>query len=80
MQGRLWKQECFRQTKNKYDVYDNILEDFADIAFKLSDRIGQNHKDLNGEEDSEHDYDPQNNLTPRKKSTNYAIIQKKKKF
>mgnify|MGYP000085325638 FL=1 len=44
--------------KNKYDVYDNILEDFADIPFKLSDRIGQNLKDLDGEEDSEHEYDP----------------------
>ena len=29
--------------KNKYDVYDNILEDFTDIPFKLLDRIGQNH-------------------------------------
>ena len=66
--------------KNKYDVYDNILEDFADIPFKLSDRIGQNLKDLNGEEDSEHEYDPKKNLTPRKKSTNYAIIQKQKIF
>ena len=37
---------------------DNILEDFADIPFKLSDRIGQNHKDLDGEEESEHEYDP----------------------
>ena len=44
--------------KNKYDVYDNISEDFADIIFKLSDRIGQNLKDLDGEEDSEHEYDP----------------------
>ena len=25
---------------NKYGVHDNILEDFDDIAFKLSDRIG----------------------------------------
>ena len=40
--------------KNKFDVYDNILEDFADIAFKLSNRIVQNLKDLNGDEDSEH--------------------------
>ena len=44
--------------KNKYDVYDNILEDFAYIPFKLSDRIGQTLKDLNGKEDSEHKYDP----------------------
>ena len=41
--------------KNKYDIYDNILEDFADIPFKLHDRIGQHLKDLDGEEDSEHD-------------------------
>ena len=44
--------------KNKYDIYDNILEDFADIPFKCSDRIGQNLKDLDGEEDREHEYDP----------------------
>ena len=44
--------------KNKYDVYDIILEDFVDIPFKLLDRIGQNLKDLDGEEDSEHEYDP----------------------
>ena len=44
--------------KNRYDVNDNILEDFADIPFKLSDRIGQNLKDLDGEEDSENEYDP----------------------
>ena len=44
--------------KNKYDVSDNILEDFADIPFKLSDRISQHLKDLDGEEDSEHEYDP----------------------
>ena len=35
---------------NKYDIYDNILEDFTDIPFKLFDRIGQNLKDLDGEE------------------------------
>ena len=35
--------------KNKYDVYDN----FADIPFKLSDRIGQHLKDHDGDE-----YDP----------------------
>ena len=29
--------------KIKFDVYDNILEDIADIPFKLSDRIGKNH-------------------------------------
>ena len=58
----------------KYDVYDHILEDFAYIPLKLSDRIGQN-LDLDGEEDSEHEYDAKKNLTPRKKSTNYAIIQ-----
>ena len=52
--------------KNKYDVYDNILEDFADNLFKLSDRIDQNLKDLDGEEDSEHEYDPKKNLTLRK--------------
>ena len=44
--------------KNKYDVYDNFLEDCTDFPFKLFDRIGQNHKDLDGEEDSEHEYDP----------------------
>ena len=33
--------------KKKYDVYDNISEDFA--PFKLSDRISQNLKDLDGE-------------------------------
>ena len=56
------------------------MEDFADIPFKLSDRIGQNLKDLDGEEDSEHEYDhKKKNLTPRKKPTNYAIIQKPKK-
>ena len=44
--------------KNKYDVYDNILEDFADIQFKVSARIGQNLKDLDGEEESEYEYDP----------------------
>ena len=43
------------QHKNKYDAYENILEDFADIPFKLSDRIGQTLKDLDGEEDSEHE-------------------------
>ena len=43
--------------KKKYDIYDNILEDFADISFKLSDRIGQNLKNLDGEQDSEHEYD-----------------------
>jgi hypothetical protein len=58
MLGILWKQECFRQTQEKYDVYDNILEDFSDIPFKLSDRIGQHLKDLDGEEDSEYEYDP----------------------
>jgi hypothetical protein len=41
--------------KNKYDVYDIILEDFADIQFKLSDRIGQNLEDLGGKEDTEHE-------------------------
>ena len=35
--------------KNMYDVYDNILEDFANIPFKLCDRTGQNLKDLDGE-------------------------------
>ena len=65
---------------NKYDVYDNILEYFVDIPFKLSDRIGQNCKDLKGEEDSEHEYDPKKILTPWKKSTNYAIIKKQKNF
>ena len=64
--------------KNKYDIYDNILEDFTDIPFKLFDRIGQNHKDMDGEE--EHEYDPKKNLTPRKKSTKYAIIQTQKNF
>ena len=44
--------------KNKYDAYDNILEDFTDIPFKLFDRIGQNHKDLDGEEESEREYNP----------------------
>ena len=44
--------------KKKYEIYDNILEDFADIQFKLSHRIGQNLKDLDGEEDSEHECDP----------------------
>ena len=44
--------------KNKYDVNNNILEDFADIPVKLSVRIVQNFKDLDGEEDSEHEYDP----------------------
>ena len=44
--------------KNKYDIYDNILEDFAEIPFKLSNRQGQHLKDLDGEEDSEHEYDP----------------------
>ena len=44
--------------KNKYDVYDNILEDLAYTPFKLSDRIGQNLEDLDGEENSEHEYDP----------------------
>ena len=58
MQGRLWKQDCLDKHKNKYYVYDNILENFAYIPFKLSDRIGQNPKDLNGKEDSEHKYDP----------------------
>ena len=56
----------------KYDVYDNIL-DFADIPFKLSDRIGPNLKDLDGEEH------PKKKLTQRKKSTNHAIIQKKER-
>ena len=55
IQKRPWKRECFRQT---HDVYDNILEDFADILFKLSDRLGQHLKDLDGEEESEHEYDP----------------------
>ena len=45
-------------TRKKYDVYDNIYEDFTDIPFKLFDRIGQNHKDLDGEKDSEHEYNP----------------------
>ena len=66
--------------KNKYDVYDNIFEDFSDIPFKLFDRIGKNLKDLDGEEDSEHEYDPKKNLTLRNKSTNYAIIQKHNNF
>ena len=44
--------------KKKYDIHDNILEDFVDIQFKLSDRIGQNLKNLDGEEDSEHECDP----------------------
>ena len=44
--------------KKKYNIYDNILEDFADIQFKLSDRIGQNLEDLDGKDDSEHEYDP----------------------
>ena len=38
--------------KKKYDIYDTILEDFVAIQFKVSDRIGQNLKDLDGEEDS----------------------------
>ena len=38
-----------------YDIYDNILETCTDIPFKLFDRIDQNHKDMDGEE--EHEYD-----------------------
>ena len=53
----------------------------ADIPFKLCDIIGHNLKDLDVEEDNEPKYDPKNlNLTPRKKVTNYAIIQKQKNF
>ena len=48
----------FRKHRKKYDVYDNMLVDLMDIPFKLFDRIGQNHKDLDGETDSEHEYDP----------------------
>ena len=43
--------------KNKYDLYDKIFEDFADIPFKLSDKSGQNTKDRDGEEDREHEND-----------------------
>ena len=42
----------FDKHKKKYDIYDNILKDFADIQLKLSDRLCQNLKDLDGEEDS----------------------------
>ena len=35
------------------------FQNFAVIPFKLSDRIGQNLMDLDGEEDSEHEYDPE---------------------
>ena len=44
--------------KKKYDIYDNILEDFADIQLKLSDRIGQNLEYLDGKEDIAPEYDP----------------------
>ena len=37
--------------KHKYDMYDNILEDCTDITFKLFDRIGKNHKDMDGKEE-----------------------------
>ena len=53
--------------KKKYDVYNNILENFADIPFKLSDRIGQNLKDLDGEEDSKHEYDPKQEFDAEEK-------------
>ena len=42
------KEEYLDKHKNKYDVNENILEDFSDIPFKLSDRIGPNLKDLDG--------------------------------
>ena len=43
--------------KKKYHVYVDILVDFADIQFKVSDRKRQNLEDLDNEE-SEHEYDP----------------------
>ena len=55
MQERLWSDSVLDKHKNKYDIYDNILEDFTDIPFKLFDRIGHNHKDMDREE--EHEYD-----------------------
>ena len=48
--------------KNKYDVYDNILEDFADIPFKLSDRIGPNLKNLEREEDPKKEFDSEEEI------------------
>ena len=58
-----WKEDFESESvldklKNKYDLYDIILEDFADVPFNLSDSIGQDLKDLDGEEESEHEYDP----------------------
>ena len=44
--------------KKKYHVYDDILVDFANILFKITDPKNQNLEDLNHEEESEHDYDP----------------------
>ena len=68
--------------KNKCDVYNNILEYFTDIPFKLSDRIVQNLKDMDVEEEEEVNMSMilTNNLTLKKKSTNYAIIQNEKNF
>ena len=43
--------------KKKYHVYVDILVDFADIQFEVSDRKRQNLEDLDNEE-SEHEYDP----------------------
>jgi hypothetical protein len=43
--------------KKKYHVYVDILVDFADIQFEVSDRKRQHLEDLDNEE-SEHEYDP----------------------
>ena len=53
--------------KKKYDIYDNILEDLADIQFKLIDRIGQFHKDMDGEGDSEHEDEPKKEFNSEEK-------------
>ena len=66
--------------KNIYDVYDNILEDFVEIPFQLSDRIGQNLRIWMGKKIVNMSMILKKNLTPRKKSTNYAITQTQKNF
>ena len=66
--------------KIKYDVYDNTLEDFADIPFKLSDIIGQISRIWMGKKMVSMSIILKKNLTLRKKSTKYVIIQKQKNF
>ena len=75
-QEDFWSESVLDKHKNKYIIYDNILEDFADIPFKLSERIGGDLKDLDWGKYSEHNYDPKKEFDTKEEINHYSIIQK----